>query len=230
MKIEQLENISELTSIEEEINSIVLILNSMFSNDYLCNKRKDNHIRLLINKYIEQGKDDNIYFIIKNHDILKYRTFDEQMGLIEKYIETGKDEKIYDIINRFDILKNRTYEEQLELIDKYIELKEDNYVYYLIIDGNILANRTNNQQLGLIDKYIELGKDNNVYNAIRKQDILENKTYEEQLDILVDIKKNSASNIIDKLNKAIYILTILENNDEKNFNKTKVYIDKPTKK
>lgn len=128
-------------------------------------------------KYINDSK---ITSILKDSNVIKFRTKDEIKKLIEIYVKSNRNEVVYKLITNIDLLSNRINDEQIALITKFVHS-----VDIITYDTReILRNRVK-LYMGedKYNKYIE-NKKNEIFKIITKTSILKLKTLEEQTELI----------------------------------------------
>ena len=189
---------------------------SILNDNHVVQHRTKQEIKNLIDLYKKSNKNEDVYKLIINFDLLYDRDNVQQMNLIQKYlleIETitnsvkniednkkknefidKKKQEIFTLVTNREILKTRKFKEQVELIDKFtikeakVELEQD-FQFDIIVNKNILNNLTQKEQLQFLKKYSK-PLNNNLFNKINdllnNEIIFKTRTYIE-IDEMLDL-------------------------------------------
>lgn len=181
------------------------------------------------NKYIDK-KTKQVFRIITESNILKYRTFEEQLELIAEYLNADDlvlyeavlshlENFTYDIIMSKNILNNFNNQEQLNFIHNYSKLEDSKLsskLNELLQNKNLFIKRTSFQIDTMLSLYLS-SKDENIYKIIVNDEILLNKTYKEQLELMDEYqdlqeenKHESNDEEIDRLNNMKKLLQFFQ--------------------
>lgn len=211
MKLEQLEQLSELTNdigmldalIDETEENISYILNQLkgiigFSSDLvveeLLKNRSYGEIRDLILKLKCLNHLTARYNFLKDANILNLRNYEEHMNLINIYLEyydksrDADNSQLNYIIFTDAMLKNRTADNQIDIIRRYFNKFDLPYVHSLLDNNDILEKRTYEDQILLVDKAIKINSletmDISLLQLFNSPGILANRTIDEQLKLI----------------------------------------------
>ena len=154
----------------------------IFNDELFCNLRAKAEQQELEQLYLESGYNEDVYYLIISHMLLKKYNCKEQISLIKKFIQSDFDENLYMLLKSDAV--NGKYD--LSQIEQFITLaKENEYDKDLIniMRSSLWADYRTYDELNAAIKVYLNSKPKNIatIGILKKGYIVKNRTFDEQM-------------------------------------------------
>ncbi len=156
--------------------------NKLFNDELFCSLRAKEEQQDLEQLYWESGCNEDVYYLIISHMLLKKYSCREQISLIKKFIQSDFDENLYMLLKSDAV--NGKYD--LSQIEQFITLaKENEYDKDLIniMRSSLWADYRTYDELNAAIKVYLNSKSKNIatIGILKKGYIVKNRTFDEQM-------------------------------------------------